>query len=192
MIFHETGLAGCHLIEPEPVPDERGFFARTFCLEEFASRGLDFSVVQGSVSYNRHRGTLRGLHYQAAPAAEAKLVRCTRGQIWDVVADLRPDSATFAKWFAAVLAAENHLAVFLPKGVAHGFITLEDHAEVAYEISTTFRPECSRGIRWDDPILQIRWPEAPTVISERDAALPWLDAVAPDAGLRRIVDEPHP
>ena len=192
MIFHETGLSGCHLIEPQPVSDERGFFARTFCADEFASQGLDFRVVQGSVSYNRRRGTLRGLHYQASPAAEAKLVRCTRGQIWDVAADLRPDSATFARWFAVVLTAENHLAVLLPEGVAHGFITLEDHAEVAYQISMAFRPECARGVRWDDPTLQIRWPAAPSVISERDADLPWLDAVEPDAVRRRIANEPYP
>ncbi len=173
MIFKELALRGAFLIEPERLEDERGFFARTFCAEEFAARGLRGAVAQCSVSYNRRRGTLRGLHYQAPPHEEAKLVRCTRGAAYDVIVDIRPDSATFRQWAAIELSAENRRMLYIPEGFAHGFQTLVDETEMLYQISTAYVPEATRGIRWDDPSLAIEWPPtAARVISPRDLALP--------------------
>ena len=173
MRFVETPLPGAYVVEPEPAGDERGLFARTFCREEFAALGLDTRVAQCSTSYNRRRGTLRGLHYQAEPYPEAKLVRCTAGSVYDVVVDLRPESHAFRRWFAVELTASSRRALYVPAGVAHGFQTLEDDSEVFYQISEFYHPELARGVRWDDPTFGVRWPEAGArVISERDRAYP--------------------
>lgn len=172
MIFRETPLAGAWILEPERFEDERGFFARTYCRREFETRGLDPSIAQCSVSYNHRRGTLRGLHLQAAPHEEVKLVRVTRGAIWDVIVDVRPGSLTFKRHFAIVLSAETRNELYIPKGMAHGFQTLEDATEVFYQISTFYAPDFARGYRWDDPAFAIPWPEPVTVISEKDRNLP--------------------
>lgn len=172
MKFEKTTLAGVYVVEMERLTDERGFFARTFCRDEFAARGLDSRVAQCSASFNQRRGTLRGMHYQAAPFAEAKLVRCTMGAIYDVVIDLRPASETFKRWFAVELSAANRRALYIPEGFAHGFLTLADESEVFYQISEFYHPECSRGVRWDDAAFRIEWPFEPHVISERDRAFP--------------------
>lgn len=182
MIFGETEVSGCHVIEVERLEDERGFFARTFCAEEFSRRGLNPCVAQSSVSYNAAAGVLRGLHYQAAPHEEAKLIRCTRGRVFDVAVDLRTGSPTYGAWTAVELTEQNHFGLYIPEGCAHGFLTLEAGSELVYQISTPFRPELSRGIRWDDPSLAIAWPPVPNlIISARDRALPPLGAVAENA-----------
>jgi dTDP-4-dehydrorhamnose 3,5-epimerase len=174
--FAETPLAGAFVVEIEPLEDERGLFARSFCQQEFRKHGLDPAVAQCNVSVNLRRGTLRGLHYQAAPHEEAKLVRCTRGAIWDVIVDLREDSPARLKWFAAELSADNHRALYVPRGFAHGFQTLTDSAEVFYQMSEFYRPEGARGIRWDDPAIGIRWPLPDPIVSERDRKLPLYPA----------------
>ena len=171
MIFRETPLPGAWILEPERFEDERGFFARTYCREEFLARGLDPTVAQCSVSYSHRRGTLRGLHFQIAPREEVKLVRVTRGAIWDVIVDLRPDSPTFRNHFSIVLSADQGNQLYIPKGMAHGFQTLEDATEVSYQISEPYAPESARGYRWDDPAFAIPWPEAVTVISDKDRQL---------------------
>jgi len=176
VIFHDIGLEGARLIEPERQEDRRGFFARTWCRYAFAEQGLTADLVQCAVSYNRRRGTLRGLHYQAPPFAEAKLVRCTRGAIFDVIVDLRPDSPTHLKWAAAELTADNRQSVFAPEGFAHGFQTLEDDCEVFYQMSASYRAEAARGVRWDDPRLAIPWPLAEPMVSQRDRDLTFIDA----------------
>jgi dTDP-4-dehydrorhamnose 3,5-epimerase len=175
MIFRETPLAGAWVLEPERIEDERGFFARTYCRRDFAARGLDPAIAQCSVSFNHRRGTLRGLHFQAAPHEEGKLVRVTRGAVWDVIVDLRPESPTFRKHFSVVLSAENRHELYIPKEMAHGFQTLEDGTEVFYQISEFYAPESSRGYRWDDPSFAIPWPEPVTVISEKDRNLPLFE-----------------
>lgn len=175
MIFHPLRLEGAFVVEPEPVADERGFFARTWCRREFEAQGLRADLAQCSVSFNARRGTLRGLHYQAEPHAEAKLVRCTRGAIWDVLVDLRPDSPTFTEHAAVVLDETNRRMVYVPEGVAHGFLTLADATEVFYQISTSHHPASARGVRWDDPAFAIPWPEPVRVISERDRSFPDFD-----------------
>jgi dTDP-4-dehydrorhamnose 3,5-epimerase len=172
MIFRDTGIGGAWVIEPERLEDERGFFARTWDTEEFADRGLSPDVAQCSISYNRVRGTLRGLHYQVAPHEEAKLVRCTAGAIFDVVVDLRPDSSTFRGWFGVELSAENRLALYVPEGCAHGFLTLDDECEVHYQISQLYVPEAASGVRWDDPAFGITWPGEVVVMNERDRSYP--------------------
>ena len=172
MIFKETPLAGAFVLEPERFEDDRGFFARTYDRDLFEAHGLDPEVVQCSVSYNHRRGTLRGLHFQAAPHEEIKLVRCTRGRIWDVIVDVRPGSLTRGKHFALILSAEEGNALYVPKGMAHGFITLEDRTEVFYQISERYSPEHSRGYRWDDPTFAISWPEPITIMSDKDRNLP--------------------
>lgn len=172
MIFRETKLPGVFEVESERKADERGFFARTWCQTEFAGHGLDSNLVQCSLSFNLRKGTLRGMHYQAAPHAEAKLVRCTRGAVYDVVLDLRSESPTFKQWVAVALTAENRKAVYVPKGCAHGFLTLENESEVSYQMSEFWDAESARGIRWDDPAFQIRWPASVEVISERDRTYP--------------------
>jgi dTDP-4-dehydrorhamnose 3,5-epimerase len=174
MIFRETPLAGAWVLEPERFEDERGFFARTYCRREFETHGLDPSIAQCSVSFNHRRGTLRGLHFQSAPHQEIKLVRVTRGAIWDVIVDLRPGSSTFRQHFSIVLSAEARNELYIPKGMAHGFQTLEDETEVFYQISEFYAPESARGYRWDDPTFAIPWPEPVTVISEKDRNLPLL------------------
>jgi dTDP-4-dehydrorhamnose 3,5-epimerase len=172
MIFRETPLAGAWVLEPERFEDERGFFARTYCRRDFEARGLDPGIAQCSVSWNHHRGTLRGLHLQIAPHEEVKLVRVTRGAVWDVIVDLRRESPTFKRHFGITLSAENQHELYIPFGMAHGFQTLEDGTEVFYQISEFYAPESARGYRWDDPAFAIPWPEPVTVISEKDRTLP--------------------
>ena len=177
MIFAECELSGAFLVDIEPRTDERGFFARSYCAEEFAQRGLGPELRQCSVSFNACRGTLRGMHYQAAPHEEHKLVRCTAGAIFDVIVDLRPASATYRRWFGVELTARNRRAMFIPPGFAHGFMSLADDSELYYMISVAHAPESSRGIRWNDPAVAIQWPQPPAVISARDAAFPLLGAL---------------
>jgi len=172
MRFTELKIRGAYLIEPERMEDERGFFARTFCQQEFEAQGLSPRLAQSSISFNRQRGTLRGMHYQAAPHEETKLVRCTRGAIFDVVVDLRPASLTFRQWQGVELTAENRRLVYVPPGLGHGFETLADDTEVFYQISEFYYPESSRGVRWDDPTFGIRWPIADPIVSQRDRAFP--------------------
>jgi dTDP-4-dehydrorhamnose 3,5-epimerase len=168
MIFHETKISGVFEIHIERKSDDRGFFTRTWCRREFEDRGLNGNLVQCSISFNRLKRTLRGMHYQAAPFAETKLVRCTQGSIYDVVLDLRPHSGTFRDWIAVTLTAENRNMVYVPKGCAHGFLTLKDETEVFYQMSEFFDLESARGVRWNDPAFQIAWPEGVEVISDRD------------------------
>lgn len=169
MIFAETKLKGAYIIEPERLEDERGFFARTFCQEEFAAHGLRTRFVQCSISFNKKKGTLRGMHYQVAPHEEAKLVRCTMGAIYDVIIDLRPGSPTFTQWVAVELTAQNRKMLYIPEGLAHGFQTLEDDTEVFYQMSEFYHPECARGVRWDDPVFGIKWPKIHhRIVSEID------------------------
>lgn len=175
MQFSPTDLPGVFLIGLERHEDERGFFARSFCADEFNAHGLDPRVAQCSVSRNRQKGTLRGLHYQAAPHEEAKLVRCTLGGIYDVAVDLRPDSPAFRRWAAFELSAENGLGLYVPAGVAHGFQTLADDSEVFYQISVPYRPELARGVRFDDPAFGIRWPIAEPIVNARDRTYPDFD-----------------
>lgn len=172
MIFHKTAIEGVWVVEPERHADERGFFARTWDGQEFAARGLNGNLSQSSVSYNVRRGTLRGMHYQAAPHEEAKLVRCTAGVIFDVALDLRPGSSTFTRWVGQELSADNRLGLYVPEGCAHGFVTLADGTEVAYDISERHAPESARGVRWDDPVFAIDWPVAVEMINERDRSYP--------------------
>ena len=174
MKFQESPLAGAYTIEMDRLEDERGFFARSYSTEEFAARGLPAAMPQSSVSFNARRGTLRGLHYQAEPHAEDKLVRCTAGAIYDVIVDLRPDSPTVRRWFGVELSAANHRSLFVPKGLAHGFMTLRDDTEVLYMISVPYAPGFERGLRWNDPAIGISWPTVPSVVSARDAAYPLL------------------
>jgi dTDP-4-dehydrorhamnose 3,5-epimerase len=168
MRFIPTHLAGAYLIVPEQLSDERGFFARTWCQNEFADKGLNQNLVQCNISYNKERGTLRGMHYQKAPRAEAKLVRCTQGAVYDVIIDLRSDSNTFTQWYGAELTAANRKALYVPEGFAHGFITLQDDTEVLYQMSEFFHAEYAAGARWNDPEFSIQWPIEVKVISERD------------------------
>jgi dTDP-4-dehydrorhamnose 3,5-epimerase len=175
MVFKELELAGAFRIEPQRIEDERGFFGRAFCQREFVARGLNTTIAQCSISFNSKRGTLRGMHYQAAPYEEDKLVRCTQGALYDVVIDLRPASPTFARHVAEALTADNRHILYVPKGCAHGFMTLEDDTEVAYQISEFYSPEHSRGVRWNDPAFGIAWPLEATVISERDRNYPDFD-----------------
>jgi len=168
MIFHETKLARVFEINLELKDDERGFFARSWCQREVEHQGLNPKVVQCNVSFNARKGTLRGMHYQDAPFQEAKLVRCTKGAIYDVVVDLRPASPTFRDWIAVVLTAEKRNMLYVPEGCAHGFLTLEDETEVFYQMSEFYHAELARGVRWNDPAFQIAWPEKVEVISDRD------------------------
>jgi dTDP-4-dehydrorhamnose 3,5-epimerase len=172
MIFRETRVQGVWVIEPERYEDERGFFARTWDTAEFAVHGLNGRLVQCSISYNGRRGTLRGMHYQATPHEEAKLVRCTSGSIFDVAVDLRTGSATFRRWVGTELSAENRLAMYVPEGCAHGFLTLTEESEVAYQISEFHAPDAARGVRWNDPAFGIDWPEDVLVVNERDRSYP--------------------
>lgn len=177
MRFIETELAGAFIIELELIGDERGWFARSFAAEEFAAHGLESDIAHANVSFNPRAATLRGLHFQVAPHAEAKLVRCTRGRIYDVIVDLRPTSATYRRWFAIELSADGERMLYAPPGFAHGFQTLADDTEVSYLISRPHCAEAARGVRWDDPALEIRWPPATDrLISDRDLSHPLLDA----------------
>lgn len=195
MIFVETKLKGAYLIEIQKLEDDRGFFARSYCFREFVAHRLNPRVVQCNISYNAKKGTLRGMHYQEAPFEEAKLVRCTTGTIYDVIVDLRPDSSTFCQWIGVELSSPSslltarsfqstaygspltadslpltahYLMLYIPEGFAHGFITLEDHTEVFYQMSEFYAPDSARGFRWNDPAFGIEWPMEPVVISEKD------------------------
>jgi dTDP-4-dehydrorhamnose 3,5-epimerase len=172
MIFTETSLARAFVIDLEPAVDERGFFARSFCRREFEAHGLNPELVQCNISLNHRRGTLRGMHWQAAPDQEAKLIRCTRGAIHDVIIDLRPRSPTFARHASATLTASNHRMLYVPEGFAHGFLTLEPNTEVFYQMSTFYAPGSARGVRYDDSTFAIPWPAPIVVISERDRSYP--------------------
>jgi dTDP-4-dehydrorhamnose 3,5-epimerase len=172
LIFTPTKVQGAFVIEPERIEDERGHFARTYCARELQEHGLDPTVVQRSQSYNRRRGTLRGMHFQAAPHEESKIVACARGAIHDVIIDLRAESASYRTWVAVTLTAEASNALFVPKGCAHGFITLADETVVQYDISAYYHAESSLGLRYDDPAFGVVWPFAPVVISARDLAFP--------------------
>jgi dTDP-4-dehydrorhamnose 3,5-epimerase len=169
MRFEELTLAGAFVVSPERRDDARGWFARTFCRDEFTAHGLIGDFIQCGTSFNARRGTLRGMHWQRAPHAETKLVRCTRGAVFDVLLDLRPGSATFRRWQAAELSEENGVAVYIPAGVAHGFQSLADASEVFYQIAERYTPEVSAGVRWDDPAFGIEWPIRAPILSDRDA-----------------------
>ncbi len=168
MIFHDTKIPGVLEIHLEPNRDDRGFFARSWCQREFESHGLNPRLVQCSVSYNECKGTLRGMHYQADPFGEAKLVRCTAGSIYDVAVDIRAGSPSFGHWVGVVLSSTDRNMIYIPEGCAHGFLTLEEKTEVFYQMSEFYHPESSHGVRWNDPAFQIEWPEKIEVISDRD------------------------
>jgi len=175
MIFTECEVKGVYVVELEPFEDERGFFAPSFSQRQFEARGLVGQFVENNVSYNRRRGTLRGLHYQAAPYGQAKLVRCTRGSIFDVAVDLRPASPTFRQWVGVQLTQENHLMIYLPGDMAHGFQALEDDTEVFYQVSEVYTPEASMGYPWDDPAFDIKWPlPNERILNKRDESYPYL------------------
>jgi dTDP-4-dehydrorhamnose 3,5-epimerase len=175
--FYETKLLGAFEIRLDLKADERGFFARSWCQTEFEEHGLNQKLVQCSISFNARKGTLRGIHYQAAPSPEAKLVRCTKGAIYDVVVDLRPQSPTYKQWIGAILTAENRRMLYVPEKCGHGFLTLEDETEVFYQMSEFYYPELSRGVRWNDQSFQIAWPGEVKVISERDRTYPNFEQV---------------
>ena len=168
MIFTPTKLDGVWLIEPERIEDERGFFARTWCCREFEERGLNPRLVQCNVSFNRRKGTLRGMHWQRSPHGECKVVRCTQGAIFDVVVDLRPQSPTYCQWVGTELSAENHSAFYIPEGCAHGFQTLTEKSEVFYQMSEFYAVDAAAGVRWNDAAFGIEWPLPVSMISGRD------------------------
>ncbi len=170
MIFTETALKGAFQVDIEPHRDDRGFFARSFCQREFSAIGLKTTVAQCNVSFNHKKGTIRGMHYQVAPKAEAKLVRCTRGAIYDVIIDLRPESATWCNWVAVDLTEDNSRMLYIPEGFAHGFQTITNDTEVFYQMFEFYSPEHARGVRWDDPTFRIGWPLPNPIISEKDKA----------------------
>jgi dTDP-4-dehydrorhamnose 3,5-epimerase len=172
MIFTPTELEGAYLIELERRGDERGFFARTYCEREFEAHGLSTRMVQSNTSLSRDRGTLRGMHYQTPPHAEDKLIRCTHGSIYDVIVDIREGSQTFGKWIGVELTAENYRMLYVPKGFAHGFVTLAADVQVSYQVSEFYEPTAERGARYDDPAFGIEWPVVPTVVSDKDGAWP--------------------
>ena len=173
MIFEETKLKGAFIIKLERLEDERGFFARAWCQKEFDDRGINSRIVQANLSYNKQKGTLRGMHYQLSPYEEAKLVRCFRGAIYDVIVDLRSDSPTYKDWIGVELNAKNRQVLFVPEGFAHGFQTLEDHTEVFYQVSEFYTPGAESGARYNDSAFDIEWPLPVSVISEKDAE--WAD-----------------
>jgi dTDP-4-dehydrorhamnose 3,5-epimerase len=177
MVFTETSIPGVIILDPSRIEDERGFFARSFDAAEFRARGMNPDVVQCNISFNKRRGTVRGMHYQAAPHEESKLVRCTQGEIFDVALDLREGSATFGKWTGVRLSAENRRALYLPEGIAHGFQTLADNTEIFYQMGRAFEPTAARGVRWDDPAFDVQWPEEITCLAPKDEAFPlWPNA----------------
>ena len=173
MIFTETRLAGAYIIDLDCINDERGFFARTWCKKEFEEHGLNSNLVQCNLSYNAKHGTLRGMHYQAPPYEEAKLVSCISGSIYDVIIDLRDKSLTYGQWQAFELSAANHHMLYIPEGFAHGFQTLEDETSVFYQMSEFYHPECARGIRWDELKFSIKWPINQKIISDKDQSYKW-------------------
>jgi dTDP-4-dehydrorhamnose 3,5-epimerase len=175
MKFNPTPLADAYTIDLEKREDERGFFARFFCVNEFDKVGLDKNVVQINNSLSKDKGTLRGIHYQLAPKAETKIVRCIKGSLYDVIVDLRPNSPTFLKWFGATLSAENRTMMFVPKGFGHAFLTLEEDTEALYLVTEFYAPEHERGMRWNDPKIGIEWPIEPVIISDKDKNHPDFD-----------------
>lgn len=178
MLFVETELQGAFVIDVEPISDERGFFGRLWCRNEFQERGLNANVAQANVAFSPRAGTLRGLHYQEAPHAETKLVRCTRGAIYDVIVDLRGGSPTRRQWIGVELTAENRRSLYVPEGFAHGYQTLTDDAEMTYQTSAFYKRESARGVRYDDPRLGIEWPLPVAVVSEQDLLWPLLEQVS--------------
>ena len=177
MIFRETKLKGAFVIEPEKHEDERGFFARSWCQKEFKVHGLNPNIVQANIALSLQKGTLRGMHYQIRPYQEAKLVRCIRGAVFDVIIDLRPNSITYCEWLGVELSAESHAMLYVPEGFAHGYLTLENNTEVFYMVSQFYTPDSERGVRWDDPVFNIEWPEtSDLVISDKDQH--WPDYLA--------------
>jgi dTDP-4-dehydrorhamnose 3,5-epimerase len=187
MHFHEAPLQGAYVIEPERREDERGFFARTWCYDEFDHYGLAATPVQCNISFNRRKGTLRGMHFQHSPHGEVKLVRCTMGAMLDVIIDLRSDSPTFRRWFGVELSAVNRKMLYIPKDFAHGFLTLCDETEVFYQMSQTFVAEAAAGLRWNDPTIGIDWPFEPSVMSERDKTYPDFEPSPEITSRRRFV-----
>jgi dTDP-4-dehydrorhamnose 3,5-epimerase len=179
MQFTPLRLAGAFLVDLAPIDDERGFFALTWAPSAFTRLGLDPGVVQCNLSWNRRKGTLRGMHFQVDPFSEVKLIRCTRGALFDVIVDLRPDSPTFRQWISAELTADNRRALYVPRGFAHGYLTLTDDVEAYYHVSTAFSPEHAQGVRWNDPAFGIEWPFEPAVVSGKDRA--WPDFTAGSA-----------
>lgn len=169
MIFKETKLKGAFIIEPEPIKDERGFFARTYCQKEFEAHGINSKLVQCNISFNAQNGTLRGMHYQDKPHQEAKLVRCSKGAIYDVIIDFRPESSTYKQWVAVELTSMNYKMLFIPEGFAHGFKTLEDNTEVFYQMSEFYHPKYARGVLWNDPAFGINWPGGEQIVSPKDS-----------------------
>jgi|SRR5699024_1603918 len=176
MNFIETGLNNACIIELDELEDERGFFARTYCLKEFEQHGIEFPIAQANVSFNHYKQTLRGLHYQRKPYGEDKLVRCTRGSIFDVIIDVRPESPTYLDWLGVELSEKNYKMLYVPKGFAHGFITLEDKTEIIYQMSEFYEPGAGQGIRWDDAAFAIEWPVKPKIISQKDQNWPDFEA----------------
>ena len=172
MLFQPTNLADAYLIQLETITDDRGFFARAWCVEEFAAHGLDTALVQCNLSFNKQQGTVRGMHYQMMPFAETKVVRCIRGALYDVIIDLRPTSPTYLQWLGVSLSAENRTALYVPQGFAHGFQTLTDETEVFYQMSAFYAPEYARGVRWNDPRFGIVWPLPVTVMAGKDQSYP--------------------
>ena len=168
MTFTETKLKGAFVIDLEPIQDERGFFARTWCKKEFEAHGLNPNLVQCNTSFNKKKGTLRGMHYQTTPYEEAKLIRCTMGSIYDVIIDLRKESDTLRQWYGCELTAQNRKMLYVPEGFAHGFQTLEDNTEVFYQMSEFYHLDYSKGIRWNDPAVGIKWPCKDVIISPKD------------------------
>lgn len=184
MLFRETSLKDAWLIDLAKKGDDRGFFARLFCENEFHSAGLETNFVQINTSFTAKAGTLRGMHYQLPPSAEVKVIRCVSGAMWDCIVDLRPPSPTFGKWFGATLSAENRTMMYVPRGFAHGFITLSDNVEVFYLVSALYAPEFERGLRWDDPRFAIAWPRQPIEVSGKDCS--WRDFEAGYHGIDKL------
>ena len=172
MKFIETKLPGAFVIEPEKKEDKRGFFTRTWCKNELGNHGLKAEIAQVNINFNKQRGTLRGMHYQAAPYGECKIIKCTRGAVFDVVIDLRKDSPTYLDWIGVELTGDNFRMLYVPENFSHGFITLEDQTEICYMVTQFYTPEAERGIRWDDPSFNIKWPLHPQVISDKDSSYP--------------------
>ena len=168
MTFKETKLKGAYIIEIEPIEDERGFFARSFCRKEFEKHGLNTCIEQNNISFNKKKGTIRGMHYQSAPHEESKLVSCTKGSIYDVIIDIQPDSSTYCQWYAVELNSSDYKMIYIPEGFAHGFQSLEDNTLVSYQMSEFYHPECARGARWDDSAFLIQWPLSSPIISQND------------------------
>ena len=180
MIFKKTKIDNALVIEPEKIKDKRGFFSTTWDYKIFKQNKLNYNIAECNTSFNKKKGTLRGLHYQIKPYEEVKLIRCTKGKIFDVVVDLRPKSKTFLHWYGVILSSQNHKMNYVPKGCAHGFQTLENNTEVFYQMSQLYKPKFSRGVRWDDKKIKIKWPLKPTIISDKDSSWKMLD----DSGLK--------